>query len=283
VSVLAQFCRPDLTTEEREQVLANLMREIAALWQTDELRRQRPTPVDGEGRPELLVLAAGDGHMLQPPPLLMRGGGDTWQLLFFQLLAVASRLYRLCWLSWVAVVSQEAPGTADAADVGYAFGCIAMVSVCVSMHTATIAMQPKAYPTSCAHAHTCWHVGECAMLASPCHCTAGPNPPPPPPPTASVTSCPPSFCAAAEARGGLHVVEQSLWAAVPDFLRRLSTALKKHTGRELPLRATPIKFGSWMGGDRDGNPNVTAKTTHHVVALSRCVQNRGQQHANVLT
>ncbi len=74
----------------------------------------------------------------------------------------------------------------------------------------------------------------------------------------------------AEARGGLHVVEQSLWAAVPDFLRRLSTALKKHTGRELPLRATPIKFGSWMGGDRDGNPNVTSKTTHHVVALSRC-------------
>lgn len=73
----------------------------------------------------------------------------------------------------------------------------------------------------------------------------------------------------AEARGGLHVVEQSLWAAVPSFLRRLSNALKKHTGRELPLHTTPIKFGSWMGGDRDGNPNVTAKTTHHVVALGR--------------
>jgi len=72
-----------------------------------------------------------------------------------------------------------------------------------------------------------------------------------------------------EARGGLHVVEQSLWAAVPAFLRRLSTALKKHTGRELPLNATPMKFGSWMGGDRDGNPNVTSKTTHHVVALGK--------------
>lgn len=34
-----------------------------------------------------------------------------------------------------------------------------------------------------------------------------------------------------EARGGLHIVEQSLWAAVPAFLRRLSAALKKHTGR----------------------------------------------------
>jgi phosphoenolpyruvate carboxylase len=45
-------------------------------------------------------------------------------------------------------------------------------------------------------------------------------------------------------------VEQSLWSAVPNVLRRMSAALKKHTGRELPLNATPIKFGSWMGGDR---------------------------------
>eukprot|EP00879_Flechtneria_rotunda_P016242 GHRR01016993.1.p1 GENE.GHRR01016993.1~~GHRR01016993.1.p1 ORF type:complete len:737 (+),score=201.89 GHRR01016993.1:705-2915(+) len=117
-ALLQQHDRPDLTPEEREYVIQDLVREITALWQTDELRRQRPTPVD-------------------------------------------------------------------------------------------------------------------------------------------------------EARGGLHVVEQSLWAAVPAFLRRLSAALKKHTGRELPLNATPIRFGSWMGGDRDGNPNVTAKTTHHVVALSR--------------
>lgn len=53
-------------------------------------------------------------------------------------------------------------------------------------------------------------------------------------------------------------MEQSLWAAVPAFLRKLSLALKKHTGRELPINATPLTFGSWMGGDRDGNPNVTA-------------------------
>lgn len=72
-----------------------------------------------------------------------------------------------------------------------------------------------------------------------------------------------------EARAGLHIVEQSLWKAVPHYLRRVSNALKKHTGRPLPLSCTPIKFGSWMGGDRDGNPNVTAKVTRDVALLSR--------------
>uniref|UniRef100_A0A7S3VSI5 phosphoenolpyruvate carboxylase n=2 Tax=Dunaliella tertiolecta TaxID=3047 RepID=A0A7S3VSI5_DUNTE len=72
-----------------------------------------------------------------------------------------------------------------------------------------------------------------------------------------------------EAQGGLHIVEQSLWNAVPSYMRRMSSALKKHTGRDLPLSATPFRFGSWMGGDRDGNPNVTAQVTHHVVCLAR--------------
>ncbi|KAG6548357.1 hypothetical protein Mapa_010136 [Marchantia paleacea] len=74
-----------------------------------------------------------------------------------------------------------------------------------------------------------------------------------------------------EARGGLHIVEQSLWKAVPHYLRRVSNALKKHTGRSLPLTSTPIKFGSWMGGDRDGNPNVTAKVTRDVSYLARWI------------
>ncbi|CAL5399537.1 unnamed protein product [Camellia sinensis] len=72
-----------------------------------------------------------------------------------------------------------------------------------------------------------------------------------------------------EAKAGLHIVEQSLWKAVPHYLRRVSNALKKHTGRPLPLTCTPIKFGAWMGGDRDGNPNVTSKVTKDVSLLSR--------------
>ncbi|CAN4125209.1 unnamed protein product [Withania somnifera] len=72
-----------------------------------------------------------------------------------------------------------------------------------------------------------------------------------------------------EARAGLHIVEQTLWKAVPHYLRRVSNALKKHTGRPLPLTCTPVRFGSWMGGDRDGNPNVTSKVTKDVSLLSR--------------
>ena len=74
-----------------------------------------------------------------------------------------------------------------------------------------------------------------------------------------------------EAKGGLHIVEQALWNAVPKFLRKLSHATEKVTGRGLPINAQPVTFGSWMGGDRDGNPNVTAEVTKQVVYLARWI------------
>ena len=75
------------------------------------------------------------------------------------------------------------------------------------------------------------------------------------------------FHTVAEARGGLHIVEQSLWAAMPAYMRKLNAALKKHTGRELPIGTCPLTFASWMGGDRDGNPNVTAQVMHFSSAM----------------
>ena len=40
-------------------------------------------------------------------------------------------------------------------------------------------------------------------------------------------------------------------------------------GKSLPRNFNPIEFGSWMGGDRDGNPNVTAEVTNEALLLSR--------------
>jgi len=74
-----------------------------------------------------------------------------------------------------------------------------------------------------------------------------------------------------EVRAGLIVFEQSLWQALPAFLRSVDVALRRATGRGLPLDRSPIRFGSWIGGDRDGNPNVTPDVTRRACLLSRWV------------
>ncbi|MDQ3486210.1 MAG: phosphoenolpyruvate carboxylase [Acidobacteriota bacterium] len=72
-----------------------------------------------------------------------------------------------------------------------------------------------------------------------------------------------------EVRSGLIVFEESLWTAVPAYLRAVDTALLRHTGRTLPPLTTPLRFGSWIGGDRDGNPNVTPDVTRKACLYAR--------------
>ncbi|NMH61405.1 phosphoenolpyruvate carboxylase [Alteromonas ponticola] len=72
-----------------------------------------------------------------------------------------------------------------------------------------------------------------------------------------------------EARWGFSVIENSLWEAVPEFLRELDERLEQEYDVSLPIDASPIQFSSWMGGDRDGNPFVTAKVTEQVLLLAR--------------
>jgi phosphoenolpyruvate carboxylase len=72
-----------------------------------------------------------------------------------------------------------------------------------------------------------------------------------------------------EAWSGLVLFEQVLWDALPEYLRALDRGLRDATGLGLPLDAAPFRFGSWMGGDRDGNPNVTAPVTEEVCLLAR--------------
>ncbi|WP_371230254.1 phosphoenolpyruvate carboxylase [Pseudomonas sp. QE6] len=72
-----------------------------------------------------------------------------------------------------------------------------------------------------------------------------------------------------EAKWGFAVIEHSLWQALPAFLRHVDATLQQTLGERLPLSVAPIRFASWMGGDRDGNPNVTAAITREVLLLAR--------------
>lgn len=71
-----------------------------------------------------------------------------------------------------------------------------------------------------------------------------------------------------EARTGLWYFDTTLFETVPQLQADLEQALARHyPGVTAPSRW--LTFGSWMGGDRDGNPNVTAPVTAEVLLLHR--------------
>ena len=64
-----------------------------------------------------------------------------------------------------------------------------------------------------------------------------------------------------EVRQGLYYFENTLFDLVPDIYHELKTALREiYPGEtfEIPVF---LRYGSWMGGDRDGNPFVTLSMT----------------------
>ncbi|HEX9627996.1 MAG TPA: phosphoenolpyruvate carboxylase [Acidiferrobacterales bacterium] len=75
-----------------------------------------------------------------------------------------------------------------------------------------------------------------------------------------------------EIRNGLYYFRESLFQAVPAAYRFLEKAVKRVYGVDAngdPLIRVPgfLRFGSWIGGDRDGNPNVTPETTALAVGM----------------
>ncbi len=69
-----------------------------------------------------------------------------------------------------------------------------------------------------------------------------------------------------EARNAVYYLDQLHRHAVPDVLEVLAEELER-LGFESPVAARPLSFGSWIGGDRDGNPNVGPEATDQVLTL----------------
>ncbi|MDP9888440.1 phosphoenolpyruvate carboxylase [Pseudarthrobacter enclensis] len=69
-----------------------------------------------------------------------------------------------------------------------------------------------------------------------------------------------------EARNAIYYLGGILTDAMPQMLSELSELLGEH-GVTLASKDAPIRFGSWIGGDRDGNPNVTAAVTREILQI----------------
>ncbi|VAW48485.1 Phosphoenolpyruvate carboxylase [hydrothermal vent metagenome] len=75
-----------------------------------------------------------------------------------------------------------------------------------------------------------------------------------------------------EIRNGIYFFRKSLFDAVPNVYRYMERALSKHYPNDKIETPDFLTFGSWIGGDRDGNPFVTHKTTIRALLLqSRAV------------
>ena len=68
-----------------------------------------------------------------------------------------------------------------------------------------------------------------------------------------------------EVRNGLYFFHDSLFEAVPEVYHRLEQSIRRAYAGDPALDDLDLPpvlcFGSWIGGDRDGNPNVTHDTT----------------------
>ena len=70
-----------------------------------------------------------------------------------------------------------------------------------------------------------------------------------------------------EARNALYFLDELVTGSVTDVIEQLAQGLDE-LGIELPPDTRPLTFGSWIGGDRDGNPFVTPLVTSQVVDLA---------------
>ncbi|CAB4536565.1 MAG: phosphoenolpyruvate carboxylase [Actinobacteria bacterium] len=69
-----------------------------------------------------------------------------------------------------------------------------------------------------------------------------------------------------EAMNALYYLDDLAKQTVPEVLNDFARELKR-INIDLPVTARPLTFGTWIGGDRDGNPNITPQITEDAVVL----------------
>jgi phosphoenolpyruvate carboxylase len=74
-----------------------------------------------------------------------------------------------------------------------------------------------------------------------------------------------------EVKMGLDYYEASIFATLPGLYAEIAAAFEAEYGLSLSLAELPVllTFGSWIGGDRDGNPYVTPEVTREALAMAR--------------
>lgn len=78
-----------------------------------------------------------------------------------------------------------------------------------------------------------------------------------------------------EVSNALYYFDDILFEAAPDLIEELHRVARLIPGLALAKPISPLRFGSWVGGDRDGNPHVTAEVTwetlkrHRALVLSK--------------
>ncbi|MGH7185766.1 MAG: phosphoenolpyruvate carboxylase, partial [Pseudomonadota bacterium] len=72
-----------------------------------------------------------------------------------------------------------------------------------------------------------------------------------------------------EVQWGLHFFTETLFGRVPEVIGKLEKALERHYPEVRFSVGGLLGFGSWIGGDRDGNPHVTNAVTRKALARNR--------------